>query len=169
MAKVDYLEGDWFLLPLRDGLSACGIVARAAPKRRIAIGFFYLAPLDATASSLDLERFRPKEAALIARFGDLGLVDGSWTILGRARSWSRNAWPNPLFCRESPLDGSVSVVEYPNGDPAGTPRVRPGTREECAQLPRDGLYGSIAIQDTLEAVRAGAKTQRASRPTRSDA
>jgi hypothetical protein len=51
----------------------------------------------------DLPTFTPKDAILLCRFGDLGLINGEWPVLGQLTNWSRTTWTMPPFVRHDPL------------------------------------------------------------------
>ena len=82
--KLTYLEGSAFLVPLPSGGYARGVVARTAPKGKILLGYFFGPPLDQGADPR-LESLNAKDAILCVRFGDLGLIEGHWPILGDSR------------------------------------------------------------------------------------
>ena len=51
------------------------------------------------------------------RFGDLGLLNGSWPVIGKLPSWNRDKWPLPLFFRQEPFGGRAFVVQYADDNP----------------------------------------------------
>lgn len=103
MGKTSYREGDVFAVPLEDGGYGIGLVARATGGW--VLGYFFdrihveLPDLDA----LLLER---DSAIAVERFGDDGLLNGTWPILGRIPAWNREAWPMPWFVNGY-LDGQM--------------------------------------------------------------
>jgi len=73
--KLPYSEGSVFLVPLRDGGYARGVVARAGPKGKILMGYFF-GPRLATRDDMPLSDLAPAQAILRMRFADLGLING---------------------------------------------------------------------------------------------
>jgi Immunity protein 26 len=144
--KVRYQEGDWFLVPLRDGRTALGLVARKS-RRGATLGYFFRLPpgeLPAAAALL-----RPDDAVLVRHFGDLNLVNGQWQVLGLAGTWVRDRWPLPKFGRVDEDAGRAWIVEYADGDPNCTLRETPCSVEYARQLPRDVMSGAGAVEIVL--------------------
>ena len=148
MAKVNYREGDWFAVPLRDGAFGMGIVARANPKGAL-LGYFF-GPRHADVPSLaDVADLKPADAILVRKFGDLGLVQKEWPILGRLDGWDRTEWSMPVFVRYEELTGRSFRVFYDDDDPNKLVReeqVEPGADE---QGPKDGLMGAGFAEKAL--------------------
>ncbi len=146
--KLPYSEGSIFRVPLRDGDAARGVVARTNRQGKVLFGYFFgprLSP-SATISSDDL---RPAKAILQARFGDLGLINGEWTIHGQVPDWNRSDWPMPDFVTRDPLGMKKPLlVRYSDADPN-----RVEARYEIADdhgLATNSLsgYGAIEIKLT---------------------
>jgi hypothetical protein len=92
--NLPYSEGSAFVVPLRSGGYARGVVARAAPKGKVLFGYFF-GPILASQDEATLDGLRPTDAILRVRFGDLGLVQGDWPTLGFIPGWRRSEWPMP--------------------------------------------------------------------------
>jgi hypothetical protein len=61
----------------------------------------------------------PGAAILRIRFGDLGLINGDWEILGKIPEWVREAWPMPGFVRRDLLGiQRPTRAVYADDDPA---------------------------------------------------
>ncbi len=91
--ELPYREGSWFTLPLRGGGYAAGRVARLTG-RGVAFGYFF-GPRRETPPSLDdLRDCLPENAVLRAKFGDLYLLDGRWSLLQDA-DFERDGWTVP--------------------------------------------------------------------------
>jgi hypothetical protein len=146
--KLPYSEGSVFRIPLGDGGAARGVVARAAPEGKILFGYFFgprLLPSDAVTTDC----LRPSKAILQGRFGDLGLINGEWTLHGRVPNWNRAEWPMPDFVRRDPLGrGKHFLVRYSDLNPLRVEREHP--IDDDRGLPSDLLsgYGAIEIKLT---------------------
>ena len=143
---VKYGEGDCFAVPLPDGGYAIGVIARASSNRGkgVLLGYFF-GPRRTALPSLDqLTSLTRKDAAYVCRFGDLGLLNATWPVLGRLPRWSRAEWPMPSFIREQLVSGITFKVVYADDDPA---RVvsEAETSDTAADHPKDGLLGAQAV------------------------
>lgn len=98
MPKVSYREGDWVAVPLRDGGYAVGLIARANPKGAL-LGYFFGPRRSRIPRLHDVSGLRPGDAVLVRTFGHLGIVHGTWPLLGRLDGWERQDWPTPVFVR----------------------------------------------------------------------
>jgi hypothetical protein len=145
---MNYREGDWFAVPLRNGGYAVGVVARANPKAAL-LGYFF-GPRRADVPSLeDVADLKPGDAVLVGKFGHLGLTQGKWPILGRLEDWNRGHWSVPVFVRYEELTGRSFKVFYDDADPnklLGEEQVAPGEGE---QGPKDGLMGAGYAEKVL--------------------
>jgi Immunity protein 26 len=104
MAKVKYLEGDWFAVPLLDGGFGVGVIARANPKAAL-LDYFFGLPRAEIPTLSDVADLKPGDAVLIRKFGHLGIVQGRWPLMGRIDGWDRQEWPTPVFVRYEELTG----------------------------------------------------------------
>lgn len=117
MRKLPYIEGSVFLVPLRNGGYARGVVARASPSGRGVMGYFFGPRLLDTAS-VSCDDLNPGSAVLRIIFGDLGLINGEWPVLGRVVNWNRSEWSMPDFLRRDLLGRMNPVlVRYADDDP----------------------------------------------------
>ncbi|WP_198152979.1 Imm26 family immunity protein [Pseudofrankia sp. DC12] len=138
--KTSYREGDWFAVPLREGGYAIGIVARAN-RDGVLLGYFFGPRRDAVPTLADVQGLLPGDAALVGKFGHLGLKQGKWLVLGRLDGWHRDLWPMPALVRYEELSGRSFKVFYDDDDPNRLIReeeILPGAAE---QGPKDGLMG----------------------------
>jgi hypothetical protein len=138
--RISYREGDVFAVPLHDGGFALGVVARATGKGPV-LGYFFGPRRDVTPSVEEVSELEAGDNVLIQRFGDLGLIRGSWQLLGALPEWRRDRWPMPAFGRHEELTGRYLRVEYADDDLNGPPREIEVSREEFERLPEDGLAG----------------------------
>ena len=139
--KANYHEGDWFAVPLRDGGFGVGVVARANP-RGCVLGYFF-GPRHPDVPTLeDVRGLKPGDAVLVRKFGDLGLLEKTWPILGRLADWERREWPMPVFGRYEELTGRSFKVFYDDNDPIKVIREEQVAPGDAEQRPGDGLMGS---------------------------
>lgn len=100
-----YTNGTWFNVPLRTGGFARGLVSCSNGKG-IAFGYFFGPKLDVKAEELPVD-LDPENRVLWGKFGDLGLLNGEWSIIGRSSNWSYEDWPMPPLIR---VDESVGLA-----------------------------------------------------------
>ena len=144
-AKCKYGEGDWFAVPLRAGGYAVGLVARASRTGGILLGYFF-GPLRPQMPTLhDVKNHRQTDAVMVARFGDLGIINCEWQVLGHEQ-WNKSDWPMPRFARKDVISGRISLVEYDENDPGRELLVTPSDLTQQRALPDDGLYGYGAVE-----------------------
>lgn len=147
-----YAEGDLFAVPLPSGGYAVGLVARIAPGARVAFGYFFGPKRTAPPSASSVDALRPEDAILRARFGDLGIVDGSWKYIGRLSSYDRAAWGMPDFQRKAPLDSRHLRVHYRDENPNSRPLETAISERDAAALPHDALLGAVAVGRLIESL-----------------
>jgi hypothetical protein len=95
--KVKYRAGDWFGVPLESGGWAIGIIARKDKHGGI-IAYFFGPPLAELPKSTEhLDKLHHTQAVWRAQVGLVGLMWGTWPILGRHAHWNREPFPNPWF------------------------------------------------------------------------
>lgn len=145
--KLGYKEGTWFGVPLDDGSYAIGIVARKHPGGKVLLGYFF-GPKRTSLPDIDnLARLTRSNAIFVCMFGDLGLLKGSWHVIGEHNSFSRSDWPIPKFMRGEP--GSFEIIEYSDDNLLTESRITRVVGEPSKDIPRDSLYGYEAVQITL--------------------
>ncbi|MCX5677329.1 MAG: immunity 26/phosphotriesterase HocA family protein [Planctomycetota bacterium] len=145
--KLPYTEGTVFLVPLRNGGYARGVVARASPEGKGLFGYFFGPRLPSPAAAT-LEGLDPERAVLRVVFGDLGLINGEWPILGTVLGWERSQWPMPDFVRRDPLGKRKPVlVRYSDTDPLRVEAEYP--IEDDSDLTPDSAYGYGAVEIKL--------------------
>ncbi|MFB9923906.1 Imm26 family immunity protein [Amycolatopsis halotolerans] len=150
-AKQKYREGDWFAVPLESGKYAVGLIARSTKKSHsIFFGYFFGPARAAVPSLSDIEGLRPDDAIWLSQFGDIGLHDGTWPVLGQSPGWDRADWPMPAFAHKDALIPDRYVRrEYPNEDPGIHSTQQRISAEDAATLPEDGLAGSGFVEQRL--------------------
>lgn len=141
--KQHYEIGDTFAVPLRRGGFGHGVVTRSAPGGKILFGYFFGPKTDAPDATIELY---PENAILKVRFGDLGLINGEWPVVGKVEHWDPNDWPMPEFVRRDPLSGRAWIVRYADDDPSVVERECPTDADY--EGPTDSLsgYGAVEIR-----------------------
>jgi hypothetical protein len=115
--KLSYKEGTWFAIPLRQGGYAAGRVARHSPKGEIILAY-YFGPKRETIPTLDeLDKLTPNSAIRVAKVGALGIIEGSWPIIGDSPKWEREKWPMPDFIRRDDIGKVAWRVVYADDNP----------------------------------------------------
>lgn len=151
MAKkqdLPYRKGTWFLVPLRTGGYARGLVARMDGNGGV-FGYFF-GPLigNQCEASLPLDT-KPEDALLVGRFGDLGLLNGTWPVLGESEGWKEEEWKMPPFVRVDEHEGKAFLSIY---DESTFECVSEGPCDPALveQYPydRDMGYGAVEIRLT---------------------
>lgn len=147
MINLPYEEGTIFSVPLRTGGYARGVVARANNEGKVLLGYFF-GPQFTSANNMPIEDINPANSILCVRFGDLGLINGKWKILGKIPNWNRTQWPMPNFIRHDPLSNRSWLVQYSDNDPNFVEKESP-VSNDCS-LPHDLLsgYGAVEIKLT---------------------
>jgi Immunity protein 26 len=150
MSGDNYSEGDWFAVPLREGGFAVGVIARATPCRRgVLLGYFFGPKRESVPALEELNGLSAANAVLVERFGHLGLVHGTWPLLGCIDGWDRSAWPMPAFGRLEEFTGRALKVIYDDNHPNKFVRTEQVPPEMLAYLPKDGLSGAGAVEIVL--------------------
>lgn len=150
MQEISYGEGSCFAVPLRGGGFAVGVIARVTPRREgIPLGYFFGPRRPEVPALGDLGGLSAADAILVRRFVDLGLVEGTWPLIGRIKGWDRHDWPTPAFGRFEELSGRGFKVIYDDSDPSEVVREEQIAPHELADLPSDGVSGDKALEVIL--------------------
>jgi hypothetical protein len=150
MPEPTYQEGDWFAVPLRGGGYAAVIIARTMPRKEgVLLGYFFGPRRDSVPNLGELSALSASDAALVERFGDLGILDGTWPLVGHTDRWDRGAWPTPAFGRLEELTGRALKVIYDDDNPNRLLREERIDPSELASMPKDGLSGAGAVERIL--------------------
>src|SRR5437016_3923009 len=145
MKKLPYIEGSVFLVPLKTGGYARGVVARAGPTGTGLFGYFF-GPCIPSIDVASLGDLHPSKAVLRLRFGDLGLINGKWPMIGMVPDWDRSQWRIPDFARRPPGMRPV-LVRYSDLDPMRVEAEYP--IEDDSNLPTDSSSGQEAVEIKL--------------------
>ena len=143
--KRPYDEGSVFLIPLQDGGVARGVVARAARKGKVLLGYFFGPRLEREVL-VTLDDLSPDRALASIRFRDLRLIKGQWKIIGNVPNWHRAEWPMPNFVRRDPISGKAWLVRYSYVDPLHSVSEPLSNYDDFDGLARDSLYGAEAAE-----------------------
>lgn len=141
-----YKEGTWFAVPLREGGYAAGVVAREVPgEGKIILAYFFGPKRDAVPAMEELERLTPDAAIKVARVGDLGIMEGSWPLVGESENWDREKWPIPHFIRKDDISRTAWRVVYADDNPNEVILEAP-VPYETSGYERDALLGAGAAE-----------------------
>lgn len=156
MKKFPYSEGSVFLVPLRNSGYGRGVVARASPEGKALFGYFF-GPRLTSVDDARLTDLKPRDAILRVIFGDLGLINGEWAIIGKVPEWNRTDWTMPDFVRRDPVGARKSVlVRYSDNDPMQIEAEYP--IEDDSGLLKDSAYGCGAVEIALTKLLGAADT-----------
>ncbi|WP_437483771.1 immunity 26/phosphotriesterase HocA family protein [Sorangium sp. So ce1014] len=103
-------NGTVFLVPLRDGGHAIGVLARA-PMEGHAFGYFF-GPRISKVSDVDLAKLIPENALLVGKFGDLEILCKNWPIVGVLKDWAPADWPMLPMARIDEAAGRAWLATY---------------------------------------------------------
>ena len=145
--KLPYEEGSVFLVPVEGGGFARGVVARSATRGGCLFGCFFGPRLE-NQSDATLDGLAPDRAILKARFGDLGLINGEWLVIGAVSDWDRAQWSMPDFVRRESLRERAWRVRYEDTDPAKIEAEWP--TEYDSDLEQDAMSGYVAVEIKLD-------------------
>ncbi len=159
--RLIYEEGTWFAVPLRQGGYAVGRVARRAPEGKIILAYLFGPNRERVPTVNELDHLEPDEAVKVIRAGDLGLLDGSWPVIGDSPRWERERWPMPTFIRKEPRIPAYILGEtiaprawrviYSDDDP-NTVVSEEQIPYETTGLAPDSLHGHKAAETYLSQI-----------------
>jgi hypothetical protein len=147
---LPFREGTWFAIPLEHGGYSVGRVARHSPKGEIILAYFFGPKHGSVPRLKEIENMKPDEAITVMRVSEIGLIDGSWPIIGHATLWERESWPMPMFIRRDDLLTHALAwrVVYDNDDPSKVISEEP-VPYGISGLEPDRFCGHIAAQTHL--------------------
>jgi hypothetical protein len=145
--KATWGEGDWVALPLVDG-GGFALALLARQHKGCFFGYFFGPRRGSVPNMNDTHGLRPQQAALLARSGDLGLIRGEWSIIGRQPDYQREEWPMPWFRGQ---ENSQDVIrKYSEDNIVHIVTTKYVTREEALRYPQGGLHGYLAMSMALD-------------------
>jgi hypothetical protein len=146
--SLPYAEGDLFCVPVGAGRYMLGLIARVAPRGRIISAYLFRGVLEAAPAELPVPD--AQNVLIAVRVGDLGLMHRTWPVVRRQGRWDRQSWPIPVFGRVNRHGGGGAWrIEYPDENPNSSPKETKVSQAEARGLPRDGLYGHVALERLL--------------------
>ncbi len=107
----------------------------------------------------ELSQLKPEESVLQCKFGDLGLIEGKWHIIGIIRPWIREDWPMPALMIPADKDNFLyfdQLIQYDENFPSKElyrERHPPGS----LNLPLAAMPGSTALEWDLSDIISGMK------------
>jgi hypothetical protein len=122
------------------------VVARSHDEGKVLFGYFF-GPRLASTNEVALNDLNPAKAILRVRFGDLGLVNGEWPVVGTVPNWDRSKWAMPDFVRRDDLSKKAWLVRYSDDDPNRIEAEHPTDFD--SKLGRDSLSGYGAVETLL--------------------
>lgn len=144
--SLPYSEGSVFLVPLRKGGYARGVVARSSREGKVLLGYFF-GPVLSSSSDVALDDLVPANAVLRVLFGDLGFLNGEWPVVGNVPNWDRSQWTMPDFVRRDDLSGKAWLVRYADDEPNRVVAEYPTGFDST--LTPDSLLGYGAVEVVL--------------------
>lgn len=114
-ARVRLVGGEWLAVQIRSDSWSLGLVARVG-RRGVLLGYFFGPRFAQVPRLSDAEGLVAANAVLVGMFGDLGIQEGTWRILGRQSGWDELDWPLPQFVRRDSLDYLVKFIRYSASD-----------------------------------------------------
>jgi hypothetical protein len=150
--NIHYSEGQWFAVPLRRGGYALGIIVRGGYKTKGGLGYFFGPKYEDLPGDEATYEKHAEDALLIARFGDLGIVRGSWPLIQSTRPFSKEEWPIPKFGTEVPLPPGKGFIREYEQDSSGAlicVRQTPVDADKIQKFPKDAVMGGGAVEIKL--------------------
>jgi hypothetical protein len=148
--KANYSEGDCFSIPLREGGYARGVVARMDGEG-IVFGYFFGPKIEHIADVFISDDLSPEQSVLSGQFGDLGLLNMEWQVIGSVSSWSRDEWVMPRFLRADPGDLTGILSTYDENSLKFKSEMEIDLSQvDVKNTPKDMVmgYGSVEIKLT---------------------
>lgn len=146
--SLPYGRGDWVAVPLTDEGYAVGIVVQADGAGGVT-GYFFGPRRQTIPSIAELCLLRPSEAIHICNYGDLGLVNGEWAVIGGREEWNPDDWPVPVFGYIEGRGRPAWKVTFQDDDLVSYAMREQVSVEECLRLPKTGMSGSGAVEKSL--------------------
>ncbi|WP_437731192.1 immunity 26/phosphotriesterase HocA family protein [Sorangium sp. So ce1335] len=138
-------DGTVFLVPLRDGGHAIGVLARATGEGH-AFGYFF-GPRILKVSDVNMTKLSPKNAILAGKFGDLEILRKNWPVVGVLKDWAPEGWPMLPMARIDEATGRAWLATY--DDSFECTEEKEIDTQTASQYPHDRMMGAGAVEIRL--------------------
>ena len=145
MKKVKATSGSVVLVPLAPGEFAVGVVVHTAGKGPCVGAFF--GPRVSDASHVALDELRIENAVWVCWFGDYGIHNRLWPVIGSIPNWSNAPWSVTRFTRSHDNPALCYVTEYDSLLNLKAEHLVPAALGRG--LPDDALFGSGIVEKRL--------------------
>ena len=145
MKKPRAVAGSVVLVPLAPDEFAAGVVIHTDGKGRCAGAFF--GPRVRSTSEVDIGGLRLEDAEWVCRFGEYGIRNSLWPVIGAIPNWENSPWSVTRFARGHDDPALCYITEYDNVLNVKSDRVAPAS--EGRELPEDMSYGSGNVERRL--------------------
>ncbi|MFK4087705.1 Imm26 family immunity protein [Kribbella sp. NPDC020789] len=149
MAAKVIREGEYFAIPLPSGGYGVGLAARVG-SRGVVLGYFSPARHGSIPALADAT-FSPGQAIWIKLFGDLGIADGEWVVIGYDEKWNPVDWPLPDFAHHEEITGRCYRLSF-DGDLRNRPSRTLVPVDQTVELPEYGTAGAQFIEIRLDKI-----------------
>jgi hypothetical protein len=153
MKRIRYREGQWFAIPIKDIGYCLGIIVRGSSKTHGGLGYFWSSITKNLPTEEDINKIKPSDAVLIARFGGLGISTGEWPLIQTSNKFVREDWPVPLFIRKLDFDeDKVLIIDYGqdfSGLDLPKSEILVKKSKNYEKYPEDSLYGYKVVEAKL--------------------
>ena len=138
-------NGTVFLVPLRDGGHAIGVLARATGEGH-AFGYFF-GPRILQMSDVDMTTLIPENALLVGKFGDLEILRKNWPAVGILKNWAPANWPMLPMARIDEAAGRAWLATY--DDSFNCIDEKEIDVDVASRYPYDRMMGAGAVEIRL--------------------
>ncbi len=90
--RIKYEEGDWFAVPIGEGIYCLGMVGGKDPQIRSFIGYYFPKTFDSVPTVDDIQGLQSSDAVFISWTGNPGVYSGVWPIIGRQPDFNKHEW-----------------------------------------------------------------------------
>lgn len=142
--KVKIMEGNIFILPLKNGKYAIGLVAISA--KNCILAYYFNVMLDKE-SDFDMEIVQKERTILIQRVSTLGFSEESWKIIGKLDSFTDSVWTLPNFKQHLDLSNCYISISY-NSKLEEISRHKIDEKEASKLYP-SGMAGYVYAENVL--------------------
>lgn len=150
---LPYKEGDFFAVPLNTGGYGIGIAVCLDAKGGV-VGRFFDGIHETPPPLIDLIELTEDDSVHVEHFHHLGLIDGSWIVIGQHPTWDSYDWPIPKFGWFQPFEVKPGgrAYEMELDESLKTVRQKEVSIEHFETLPYENVSGSTATELILTTV-----------------